>query len=177
MKNKKIKRNIIAILLMSVLPIFLIVNERIQNSTLYMIFAVAAMICFFIGFCAIFGGFDNVGKGTSRVIVAGKVIEKSELENLKYMTLWEQIKTLNILNAVFIVFIIFVWVVGGVFMFEDPLNFFETFDSSGKIRAIFLIGFALAINIVYMIEAKFSKFLTVSIIIISIAILVFIYFI
>lgn len=181
-KNEKMKRIRTAILLILTVPldIFIGANGWCPNETIYMILVLISGICFLIGFFIIgmilFDAFDNKDSVT---VIAGKVIDNEDIQNIKKMTLSEKIKAFNIIGVILRILAVPACLGLFILMLEDPLNLFNVFVDVGSAKIIATIILAIILNALFLFfpKNKHSKIsITITIIIESIITCYFFYY-
>lgn len=177
-KEKKSKRIKIAILLLLPLPldVFILANGWYPSETIYMIISIISSLCFFAGFCII--GMTLVGSSDNKntiTVIAGKVINNEDLQNINKMTLLEKLETFNVIGI--IMRILAVPAILGLFilLLDDPLNLFSIFTDIGTAK---IVGIIILVTVLNALLKSFSKdkFSKLSIIIIIVECIITWYF-
>lgn len=146
--NKKRRKKIIIGILLAVIPIAIVIcidwNNAFPNEVIRYTCIFLAIVLLFVGF-TIFG--INVGNPEDRVfVIAGRVIKNEDIEKAKTMTLKEKLETFNVMGLLLKLLLIPIFFGSMYFIFEDPLHFFEIFESPAKAQIVAVIVMVVIIN-------------------------------
>lgn len=150
-KKKRIIKGILFFIAPIIIYILLEEMNLLGDITRFFI-AIGIFISVGYGIFLIFTDPDEFENST--IIVAGHVIEKEDIRNLKNMSLWEKIKTLHIIDIFLLVIFFFLFMISIILIIVDPLDFFDRFSNPARIQLILIFIIIFVVNGVYIYRRK-----------------------